>query len=204
MTIGVLALQGDFREHIAALAKLGENAVEIRAVEQLEQVAALIIPGGESTTISLLAKSTGLDLAIAERIRSGMAIYGSCAGMILMANEILDGRDDQISFNAIEITVRRNGFGRQVDSFEAKLQSILFADLMGVFIRAPKIEKIGANVEVLAWVEIQGEQTPVMVRSGSALATCFHPELNDDGVVHKYFVDMVHNQQSERYATEWV
>lgn len=196
MTIGVLALQGDFREHIAALAKLGKNAVEIRAVEQLEQVAALIIPGGESTTISLLAKSTGLDLAIAERIKSGMAIYGSCAGMILMANEILDGRDDQISFNAIDITVRRNGFGRQVDSFEAKLQSTLFADLMGVFIRAPKIEKIGANVEVLAWVEIQGEQTPVMVRSGSALATCFHPELNDDGVVHKYFVDMVHNQQS--------
>lgn len=196
MTIGVLALQGDFREHIAALAKLGENAIEIRAVEQLEQVAALIIPGGESTTISLLAKSTGLDLAIAERIKSGMAIYGSCAGMILMANEILDGRDDQISFNAIDITVRRNGFGRQVDSFEAKLQSTLFADLMGVFIRAPKIEKIGANVEVFAWVEIQGEQTPVMVRSGSALATCFHPELNDDGVVHKYFVDMVHNQQS--------
>lgn len=196
MTIGVLALQGDFREHIAALAKLGKNAVEIRTVEQLEQVAALIIPGGESTTISLLAKSTGLDLAIAERIKSGMAIYGSCAGMILMANEILDGRDDQISFNAIDITVRRNGFGRQVDSFEAKLQSTLFADLMGVFIRAPKIEKIGANVEVLAWVEIQGEQTPVMVRNGSALATCFHPELNDDGVVHKYFVDMVHNQQS--------
>lgn len=196
MTIGVLALQGDFREHIAALAKLGKHAVEIRTVEQLEQVAALIIPGGESTTISLLAKSTGLDLAIAERIKSGMAIYGSCAGMILMANEILDGRDDQISFNAIDITVRRNGFGRQVDSFEAKLQSTLFADLMGVFIRAPKIEKIGANVEVFAWVEIQGEQTPVMVRSGSALATCFHPELNDDGVVHKYFVDMVHNQQS--------
>jgi 5'-phosphate synthase pdxT subunit len=196
MTIGVLALQGDFREHIAALAKLGENAVEIRTVEQLEQVAALIIPGGESTTISLLAKSTNLDLAIAERIKSGMAIYGSCAGMILLANEILDGRDDQISFNAIDITVRRNGFGRQVDSFEAKLHSTLFTDLMGVFIRAPKIEKIGANVEVLAWVEIQGEQTPVMVRSGSALATCFHPELNDDGVVHKYFVDMVHNQQS--------
>lgn len=196
MTIGVLALQGDFREHIDALAKLGENALEIRTVEQLEQVAALIIPGGESTTISLLAKSTGLDLAIAKRIKSGMAIYGSCAGMILLANEILDGRDDQISFNAIDITVRRNGFGRQVDSFEAKLKSTLFADLMGVFIRAPKIEKIGANVEVLAWVEIQGEQTPVMVRSGSALATCFHPELNDDGIVHKYFVDMAHNQRS--------
>ncbi|MDA0274122.1 MAG: pyridoxal 5'-phosphate synthase glutaminase subunit PdxT [Actinobacteria bacterium] len=194
--MGVLALQGDFREHIAALVKLGETALEIRTVEQLEQVAALIIPGGESTTISFLAKSTGLDLAIAERIKSGMAIYGSCAGMILLANEILDGRDDQISFNAIDITVRRNGFGRQVDSFEAKLKSTLFADLMGVFIRAPKIEKIGANVEVLAWVEIQGEQTPVMVRSGSALVTCFHPELNDDGVVHKYFVDMVHNQQS--------
>ena len=196
MTIGVLALQGDFREHIAALVKLGETALEIRTVEQLEQVAALIIPGGESTTISFLAKSTGLDLAIAERIKSGMAIYGSCAGMILLANEILDGRDDQISFNAIDITVRRNGFGRQVDSFEAKLKSTLFADLMGVFIRAPKIEKIGTNVEVLAWVEVQGERTPVMVRSGYALATCFHPELNDDGVVHKYFVDMVHNQQS--------
>ena len=130
MTIGVLALQGDFREHIAALVKLGETALEIRTVEQLEQVAALIIPGGESTTISFLAKSTGLDLAIAERIKSGMAIYGSCAGMILLANEILDGRDDQISFNAIDITVRRNGFGRQVDSFEAKLKSTLFADLM--------------------------------------------------------------------------
>jgi 5'-phosphate synthase pdxT subunit len=196
MTIGVLALQGDFREHIAALAKVGETAVEIRTVAELNQVAALVIPGGESTTISLLAKSTGLDLAIADRINTGMPVYGSCAGMILLATEILDGRDDQISFNAIDITVRRNGFGRQVDSFEAKLDSKLGTDLSGIFIRAPKIEKIGANVEVLATVQIQGQVLPVMVRAGAALATCFHPELSDDGAVHKYFVDMVHNNQS--------
>jgi pyridoxal 5'-phosphate synthase pdxT subunit len=194
MKFGVLALQGDFREHIAALQKLNEEAMEVRSVSDLAQVDALIIPGGESTTMSLLAKSTGLDHAIAARIRAGMFIYGSCAGMILLASEILDGRTDQICFAALDITVRRNGFGRQVDSFEASLQSKIGTDLSAVFIRAPKVERIGEAVQVLATVEISGDQVPVMVRNERALATSFHPELLDDGAIHKYFVQMVRGE----------
>jgi 5'-phosphate synthase pdxT subunit len=194
MKFGVLALQGDFREHIAALQRLNEETIEVRSISDLTQVQALIIPGGESTTMSLLAKSTGLDKAIAERIGSGMFIYGSCAGMILLATEILDGRTDQICFSALDITVRRNGFGRQVDSFEAKLKTNIGTGLSAVFIRAPKVERVGEDVQVLATVEIDGFQTPVMVRNQRALATSFHPELLEDGVVHKYFVQMVRGE----------
>ncbi len=191
MNFGVLALQGDFREHIQALAKLGVTGTEIRSVEALQEIDALIIPGGESTTMSLLAKSTGLDKAIARKLSEGMFIYGSCAGMILLASEILDGRSDQISFGAIDMSVRRNGFGRQVDSFETQLESTVFPELHGVFIRAPKIERIGDQVEVLAALTRSGEQTPVLVRSGRAMASSFHPELGLESPIHRYFVDLV-------------
>jgi 5'-phosphate synthase pdxT subunit len=196
MKFGVLALQGDFREHIAVLNKLKEETIEVKSISDLDEVQALIIPGGESTTMSLLAKSTGLDKAIAERINAGMHVYGSCAGMILLATEILDGRADQICFSALDITVRRNGFGRQVDSFEASLQSKIGTEFSAVFIRAPKVERIGKDVQVLATVEISGNQVPVMVRNQRALATSFHPELLEDGVVHKYFVQMVRGEVS--------
>lgn len=191
MNFGVLALQGDFREHIQALARLGITATEIRSVEALQEIDALIIPGGESTTMSLLAKSTGLDKAIATKLAEGMFVYGSCAGMILLASEILDGRSDQISFGAIDMSVRRNGFGRQVDSFETELESTVFPELHGVFIRAPKIERIGDQVEVLAALTRTGEQTPVLVRSGRAMASSFHPELGLESPIHRYFVDLV-------------
>ncbi|MFZ9283149.1 MAG: pyridoxal 5'-phosphate synthase glutaminase subunit PdxT [Candidatus Nanopelagicales bacterium] len=191
MNFGVLALQGDFREHIQALARLGVTATEIRSVEALQEIDALIIPGGESTTMSLLAKSTGLDKAIETKLAEGMFVYGSCAGMILLASEILDGRSDQISFGAIDMSVRRNGFGRQVDSFETQLESRAFPELHGVFIRAPKIERIGDRVEVLAALTRSGEQTPVLVRSGRAMASSFHPELGLESPIHRYFVDLV-------------
>lgn len=196
MNFGVLALQGDFREHISALAEFGVVAIEVRSVEQLKQIDALIIPGGESTTMSLLAKSTGLDKAIPEKIAAGMFVYGSCAGMILLADEILDGRPDQISFGAINISVRRNGFGRQVDSFEGEIQSQLGENLTGVFIRAPKIESIGADVTVLAQIQTSNGVTPVMVRQNRALATSFHPELSEKSWVHQYFVDLVQGKVS--------
>ncbi|MFZ9751003.1 MAG: pyridoxal 5'-phosphate synthase glutaminase subunit PdxT [Candidatus Nanopelagicales bacterium] len=191
MNFGVLALQGDFREHIQALARLGVTATEIRSVEALQEIDALIIPGGESTTMSLLAKSTGLDKAIETKLAEGMFVYGSCAGMILLASEILDGRSDQISFGAIDMSVRRNGFGRQVDSFETQLESRAFPELHGVFIRAHKIERVGDQVEVLATLTRSGEQTPVLVRSGRAMASSFHPELGLESPIHRYFVDLV-------------
>jgi 5'-phosphate synthase pdxT subunit len=170
---------------------LGVTATEIRSVEALQEIDALIIPGGESTTMSLLAKSTGLDKAIETKLAEGMFVYGSCAGMILLASEILDGRSDQISFGAIDMSVRRNGFGRQVDSFETQLESRAFPELHGVFIRAPKIERIGDRVEVLAALTRSGEQTPVLVRSGRAMASSFHPELGLESPIHRYFVDLV-------------
>lgn len=190
MNFGVLALQGDFREHIAALNELGISATEVRTVADLAPIDALIFPGGESTTISMLAQSTGLDQAITLKINEGMFSYGSCAGMILLASEILDGRSDQICFSAIDMAVRRNGFGRQVDSFEAEVATPLTENLMGVFIRAPKIEKLGPEVKVLGDVMIAGVKTPVMVRQGRNLATSFHPELDPDRTIHRYFVQM--------------
>lgn len=191
MKFGVLALQGDFREHIQALSNLGITAVEVRSVDELRPLDALIIPGGESTTMSLLAKSTGLDQAIAKKISDGLFIYGSCAGMILLASEIQDGRADQICFNAIDISVKRNGFGRQVDSFETELISDMGDHLIGVFIRAPKITQVGPAVNVLAEVAVGEELTPVLVRQGRALASSFHPELSQISFVHQYFIDLV-------------
>ena len=191
MKIGVLALQGDFREHIQAVKMAGHAGLTVRCAEELVEIDALIIPGGESTTIALLAESFGLIEPIRERITTGMPVYGSCAGMILLADRILDGAQGQATLGGINMTVRRNAFGRQVDSFESDL-AFDNSPLRAVFIRAPWVEEVGKEVEVLA--EIQGSdgaRHPVAVRQGSLFATSFHPELTGDLRVHRYFFDQV-------------
>ena len=194
MTIGVLALQGDVREHVRAVTAAGEAAAPVRRPEELESVDALIVPGGESTAISNLAVSFGLLEPIRKRIAGGMPVYGSCAGMIMLATTVLDGRPDQESFGGIEMTVRRNAFGRQVDSFEAPvtIDGVDGGDFRAVFIRAPWVERVGAEVRTLGRVT-SGEAAGriVAVRQGNLLATAFHPELTGDLRVHRYFVEMV-------------
>lgn len=188
--VGVLALQGAFGAHGEVLEALGVRSREVRSASDLQSVDALVIPGGESSTISQLLESSGLTEPLRTRIRSGMAVFGTCAGMILLATEIVDGRDDQISFAAIDITVRRNAFGRQVDSFEADLTvdpATVSGPIHGVFIRAPRIERVGPGVEVLATL---GDE-PVLVRQGSVMACSFHPEISGDVVVHRVFIEMV-------------
>ncbi|MEI6040633.1 MAG: pyridoxal 5'-phosphate synthase glutaminase subunit PdxT [Actinomycetes bacterium] len=193
MRIGVLALQGDFREHMVALAEIGVSAVAVKTAEEIAAVDALVIPGGESTTISKLAKSFNLFDLISDRISNGMPTYGSCAGMILVAKSIQDPASGQDSFGGIDMVVKRNAFGRQVDSFEADLdfKGITEPKVRGVFIRAPWVESCGPNVEVLAKVEIEGNSHPVAVREGKVLATAFHPELTGDFRVHRYFVEEI-------------
>lgn len=187
--VGVLALQGDVREHVQALAELGAHAVEVRVPEDLTAVDALVLPGGESTTIAKLLDFSGLFEPVAERLDAGMPALGTCAGMILLASEVLDGRPDQRSFSAIELTVRRNAFGRQVDSFEADLH---IAGMAGgaypaVFIRAPYVERVGHGVEVLA--QVDGH--PVLCRSGPIMVASFHPELAGDLRLHQLFMEGV-------------
>jgi 5'-phosphate synthase pdxT subunit len=189
MKVGVLALQGDFREHLNALVACGVDGFTVRRGDELAKADAMIIPGGESTTISHLAQFFGIFEEIKQRISSGMPVYGSCAGMILLADEILDATKGQKTFGGLDIVVRRNAFGRQVDSFETELE---FKDgfpepLRAVFIRAPWVERVGAKVEVLATVKSH----PVAVRSKTLLATSFHPELTGDHRIHQYFVDQV-------------
>jgi 5'-phosphate synthase pdxT subunit len=189
MKVGVLALQGDVREHSQALLACGVEVVNVRRPAELALVDALVMPGGESTTIAQLAQIFGLFSPIRERIAKGMPVYGSCAGMILLANEILDAKAGQETFGGLDITVRRNAFGRQVDSFESDLS---FEDgsselIRAVFIRAPWVERVGAGVQILAQVGSH----PVAVRSKSILATSFHPELTGDHRIHRYFVEEV-------------
>ena len=193
MRIGVLALQGDFREHMVALAEIGIGAVAVKTAEEIASIDALVIPGGESTTISKLAKSFNLFDLISDRISNGMPTYGSCAGMILVAKSIQDPASGQDSFGGIDMVVKRNAFGRQVDSFEADLdfKGSTEPKVRGVFIRAPWVESCGPNVEVLAKVEIEGNSHPVAVREGKVLATAFHPELTGDFRVHRYFVEEI-------------
>lgn len=188
-TIGVLALQGDVREHLIALAAAGAVARPVRRPEELAEVDALVIPGGESTTMSKLAVVFGLLEPLRARVRAGMPVYGTCAGMIMLADKILDGRDDQESVGGIDMTVRRNAFGRQNESFEAavEMQGVAGDPVDGVFIRAPWVESVGASVEVLA----VHEGHTVAVRQGNVLATSFHPELTGDHRVHELFVSMV-------------
>ena len=193
MLVGVLALQGDFREHLFALAECGVEAMAVKSLEEIEAVDALVIPGGESTTIAKLARSFGLFDLISTRIHTGMPTYGSCAGMILLADRIEGASIGQESFGGMDITVRRNAFGSQVASFEADLnmEGISAPAIRAVFIRAPWVESMGANVEVLASVEIRGELHPVAVRQGPLLATSFHPEITGDIRVHRYFIESV-------------
>jgi len=187
--VGVLALQGDVREHLAALTAAGAQARPVRRPEELAEVEGLVIPGGESTTMSKLAVIFGLLEPLRERIRAGMPVYGTCAGMIMVADKILDGRDDQETLGGIDMIVRRNAFGRQNESFEAAIDiaGIEGGPVEGVFIRAPWVESVGAGVEVLA---TYGDHA-VAVRQGNVLATSFHPELTGDHRVHALFVDIV-------------
>ncbi|MCX5202535.1 pyridoxal 5'-phosphate synthase glutaminase subunit PdxT [Streptomyces sp. NBC_00237] len=187
--VGVLALQGDVREHLIALAVADATAREVRRPEELAEVDGLVIPGGESTTISKLATLFGLLEPLRERIADGMPVYGTCAGMILLADKVLDPRSGQETLGGIDMIVRRNAFGRQNESFESTVDvtGIEGGPVEGVFIRAPWVESIGVDVEVLA--EHGGHI--VAVRQKNALATSFHPELTGDHRVHAMFVEMV-------------
>jgi pyridoxal 5'-phosphate synthase pdxT subunit len=192
--IGVLALQGDVREHIAALNAVGARAVPVRRHSELAAVDGLVIPGGESTTIVKLAHHFDLFKPLHDRIAEGLPTYGSCAGMILLADRILDGTADQDTFGGIDMTVRRNAFGRQVESFEEPIhfEGIGGEKIAAVFIRAPWVEEVGPEAEVLARVEA-GPATGriVGIRQRHLLATSFHPELTGDTRVHEFFVNMV-------------
>jgi len=188
MNVGVLALQGDFREHIEAARSCGHTAIEVRTITELNSIDALILPGGESTTIIHLAELFDLFQPIRKKISDGLPVYGSCAGMILLADKIIDGKLGQKTFGGIDMTVRRNAFGRQVDSFETDLD-FKGKTLHAVFIRAPWVEEVGGEVEILA--EAAGHA--VAVRQGSLLATSFHPELTADQAVHSYFFDEICN-----------
>jgi 5'-phosphate synthase pdxT subunit len=195
--IGVLALQGDVREHIQSLSDCGVDALAVKTKQEIESISALVIPGGESTTISKLARSFDLFDVIKDRIRNGMPTYGSCAGMILLANKVEDAIDGQESFGGINMVVRRNAFGRQIDSFETdlKFKGITEPKVRAVFIRAPWVESVGSEVEVLAEItDSFGVNHPVAVRQANLLATSFHPELTGDNRVHRFFVENICRQ----------
>lgn len=184
--VGVLALQGDVREHMNLLGSLGAETVPVNKPDQLEEIDALIIPGGESTTIGKMAGRFGLLEPLRDSIRSGLPVYGTCAGMILLACAITEG--DQPLIGALDVVVKRNAFGRQNESFEADLSiKGLDSPFHAVFIRAPWIEKVGSDVDVLASVD----DHPVMVRQDRILATSFHPELTRDGRIHKLFLSSI-------------
>ena len=184
--VGVLALQGAFRRHAEVIEALGATPVEVRLPADLDTVERLIMPGGESTTMSFMLRSNELEEPLRKRLADGMPVFGTCAGMILLASEILDGRDDQEPLGAIDLTVQRNAFGRQVDSFETELPvDGLDTPVHAVFIRAPVVTRVGDDVEVLASVDDQ----PVLCRQGSTMVAAFHPELSDDRRLHQLFLE---------------
>jgi 5'-phosphate synthase pdxT subunit len=188
MKVGVLALQGDVREHVGALERAGATAVQVRYSDELADVDALVLPGGESTTIGKLLDRFDLLEPLRERARSGMPLYGTCAGLILMARAIEGPQDAPHRLGLMDLTVRRNAYGRQVDSFETDLDvEGLDERYRAVFIRAPVVERTGERVEVLASVDGK----PVLVRQGRLLASTFHPEMTGDNRVHSMFVGMV-------------
>jgi 5'-phosphate synthase pdxT subunit len=192
--IGVLALQGDVREHLGALEAAGAVACKVRTEAELDAVDALVLPGGESTTIVKLAAIFEVLNPLRARIAAGLPVYGSCAGMILLASDLIDATADQTTFGGIDMTVRRNAFGRQVDSFEADLDvsGVDGGPVHAVFIRAPRVERVADDVEILARIETgPGAGSIVAVRQGANLATSFHPELTGDLRVHRMFVDSV-------------
>ncbi len=188
-SVGVLALQGAYARHAQVLAELGVQPVDVRTPDDLVELDALVLPGGESTTMSLLLDSSGLRPALVERLAGGLATFGTCAGAILLATEVLDGRPDQRSLGLLDVSVRRNGYGRQRESFEASVEVEGLADgpFPAVFIRAPVIERIGPAVEVLA--SVGGH--PVLVRAGTITASTFHPELSGDPRLHARFLEEV-------------
>lgn len=195
-SVGILALQGDVVEHAAALERVGARAIAVKSFADLGRVDALVIPGGESTTVMKLLERASLDRPIVERVRGGMPLWGTCMGMIVAARAIADL--EQPTLGVIDITVRRNAFGRQNDSAEIDLAIPAFGDppFPAIFIRAPWIERYGSKVELLAERGGRG----VMVREGNVLATSFHPELSRDDRVHRYFLDIVERQQESRAA----
>ncbi|MFC7406140.1 pyridoxal 5'-phosphate synthase glutaminase subunit PdxT [Georgenia alba] len=206
--IGVLALQGDVREHIAALEAAGARGVQLRRERELDAVDAVVLPGGESTTMDKLLRAFGLAAPLRDRLRAGMPTFGSCAGMILLADRLVDAPADQRTLGGIDMTVRRNAFGRQIESFEQRMDAPDLAGetagaLRAVFIRAPWVEEAGPGVQVLATTA--GGTHPgkiVAVRQGSLLATAFHPELGDDPRVHRFFVRMVQESRQGRQQVQ--
>lgn len=202
--VGVLALQGDVPEHLAALRSAGADAVPVRRQAELAALDGIVLPGGESTTIDRLLRVFDLFAPLRERLRAGLPAYGSCAGMILLADRVLDGTADQRTLGGMDVTVRRNAFGRQVASFETDLDvDQVPGPVHAVFIRAPWVEEVGPAATVLARVEDGPAGTPssgaagriVAVRQGVLLATSFHPEVTGDDRVHRLFVDMVRDNQ---------
>ena len=192
-TIGVFALQGDVREHLRVLDSLGARAIGVRRLGELERCDGMVVPGGESTTMFKLARTFDLFEPIRQRIKEGLPVFGTCAGMIMLADRIEDGIADQETLGGLDITVRRNAFGRQVDSFEGDLD---FAGLDGpvhaIFIRAPWVEDAGPDVEVLARVgDGPAAGRVVAVRQGALMATSFHPEVGGDDRVHRQFLDLI-------------
>lgn len=187
--IGVLALQGDVREHLTTLAGLGVTARPVRRATELDDLDGIVVPGGESTTLCRLLDVFELRAPLTARLRAGLPAFGSCAGMIVLGSQILDGRPDQVPLGALDITVRRNAFGRQRDSFETDLAvtGLAGGPLRAVFIRAPWVERVGPGVQVLA--EVDGH--PVAVRSATAMAVAFHPEVGGDDRLHEAFLDLV-------------
>jgi 5'-phosphate synthase pdxT subunit len=185
--VGVLALQGASQRHAEALTALGAHAVQVRTPEDLAGLEGIVLPGGESTTMSKLLDLSGLFDPLAERLAAGMPAFGTCAGLILLSTRILDGREDQRSFGVLDVDVRRNGFGRQVDSFETDVavDGVPGGGFPAVFIRAPVIERVGDGVEVLARVDGHA----VLCRQGPVMAAAFHPELSDDLRLHRHFLE---------------
>jgi len=196
VTVGVLALQGDVREHLAALAELEIPARPLRRPTDLAGVGGVVLPGGESTTLSLLLQSGGLFEPLAAAIAAGMPTLGTCAGLVLLAQKVRGGRPDQRGFGVLDCTVLRNGYGRQVESFEAAVElaePLGGGSMPGVFIRAPLIESVGPEVAVLGWASRprDGARHPVICRQGNVVAAAFHPELTPDRRLHRYFAAMV-------------
>ena len=189
--VGVLALQGDVAEHTAMLEQVGAQVVAVRTVADLDAVDGLVIPGGESTAIAHLMESSGLRPVIAERISDGLAVFGTCAGLILLSARIMEGRADQWSFGVLPVAVRRNGYGRQIASFETSVQVKDVGDVPGVFIRAPKIEEWSDEIEVLGEHDHGDGPHPVLVRFNNVWGCSFHPELTRDARVHQMFVQSI-------------
>lgn len=192
MKVGILALQGDVREHKRALMKLDATAIEVKSPQDLEDLDALIIPGGESTTIGMLMKKYKLDNKIKQKHKQGMPIYGTCAGAILLAKDIID--DKQPKLGLADISIKRNDYGRQIESFETELSIKNIGDFKGVFVRAPTIKSFYNGVETLS----EHKNSPVMVRQNDILITTFHPELTNDTRVHEYFLNMAQEYKQVR------